>query len=107
MNNNYSLSYSKNSQKQQKKLKSMPDVKQSIERIASNIVSNPYYNGNGVETLGTISSELISRRVNKKDRFVYIVNEESKSILVINILGHFTDSHYEDTEATKSRQLQD
>ncbi len=100
MNNYYSLSYSKNSQKQRKKLKSMPDVQQAIERIASNIASNPYYNGNYAETLGTISSAMISRRVNKKDRFVYIVNKASKSILVINLLGHFTDSHYESNEGT-------
>ncbi len=95
MNNEYSLSFSKNSQKQQKKLKSMPNVKQAVDRIINNITSDPYYDGNCVERLGTISSEMISRRVNKKDRIVYIVNEATKSILVISLLGHFTDSHYE------------
>ena len=89
MNNRYDLSYNNNSIKQQKKLKSMPDIKRTVDRIIEKIELDPYYNGNNIERLKTNTFEVFSRRLNKKDRLVYIVDKASKSILVISILGHY------------------
>jgi len=35
--------------------------------------------------------ETWSRKINKKDRFVYHISEKEKKILIIQILGHYDD----------------
>jgi toxin YoeB len=35
--------------------------------------------------------EIWSRRINQKDRFIYLVIEEKKEIVIVSILGHYQD----------------
>lgn len=49
--------------------------------------------GTGIpEQLKYFDGEIWSRRINKKDRFVYEIYEADKYIVVVNSLGHYNDN---------------
>ena len=60
------------------------DIKK-VEIFFSEIEEHP-------EQLKYFNGEVWSRRINKKDRFVYEIYEEDKNVIVVSSLGHYNDN---------------
>jgi toxin YoeB len=92
--NKYRLKQTSAAKKQWQKLKSVPSHdKSKIEWIVEMLTINPFYRGNRAEPLDKVSPNIYSRRINRKDRVVYSVNESSHIITVISILGHYPNTY--------------
>lgn len=62
-----------------------------VEIFFKEIEENPRI-GTGIpEQLKYFENEVWSRRINKKDRFVYEIYEEDKNVVVVSSLGHYND----------------
>lgn len=61
-----------------------------IKEILSALENNPYSSTPG-EPEKLKYTEGFSRKVNKKDRVTYLVNEEKKEIIILRMRGHYDD----------------
>jgi toxin YoeB len=62
-----------------------------IQQIFKELSNTPYEGTGNPEALKYELSGYWSRRINKKDRLIYQVNEDEVLILVISALGHYDD----------------
>lgn len=62
-----------------------------IETFFIEIAKHPREGSGQPEQLKYYSGEVWSRKVNKKDRFVYEIFEEEIIITIIKVLGHYGD----------------
>lgn len=62
-----------------------------IQQIFKELSNTPYEGTGNPEALKYELSGYWSRRINKKDRLIYQVNEEEVIVLVISTLGHYDD----------------
>ena len=62
-----------------------------IQQIFKELSNTPYEGTGNPEALKYELSGYWSRRINKKDRLIYHVNEDEVLILVISALGHYND----------------
>ncbi len=62
-----------------------------IQQIFKELSKTPYEGTGNPEALKYELSGYWSRRINKKDRLIYQVNEEEVIVLVISALGHYDD----------------
>ena len=62
-----------------------------IERIIRELSETPYVGVGEPELLKYNYAGYWSRRINRKDRIVYAVNEEVVTVSVISALGHYDD----------------
>lgn len=62
-----------------------------IQQIFKELSNTPYEGTGNPEALKYELSGYWSRRINKKDRLIYQVNEEEVIVLVISALGHYDD----------------
>lgn len=62
-----------------------------ITTIFQEIEENPRFGTGKPEQLKHYDGEVWSRRVNKKDRFVYEIYEDEVLVVVIQALGHYQD----------------
>jgi toxin YoeB len=62
-----------------------------IQQIFKELSNTPYEGTGNPEALKYELSSYWSRRINKKDRLVYQVNEDEVIVLVISALGHYDD----------------
>jgi toxin YoeB len=62
-----------------------------ITAIFQEIEENPRFGTGKPEQLKYYNGEVWSRRINKKDRFVYEIYEDEVLVVVIQALGHYQD----------------
>jgi toxin YoeB len=90
---NYIVKISKSAEKELSLLK-RSGKKIDIEKIAEifkEIEENPRIGTGKPEQLKHYNGEVWSRRINKKDRFIYEIYEEEILVVVIQALGHYSD----------------
>ena len=64
---------------------------EKVNTIFEEIEENPRIGIGKPEQLKYYDGEVWSRRINKKDRFVYEIYEDEILIVVIQALGHYSD----------------
>lgn len=64
---------------------------EKVNTIFEEIEENPRLGTGKPEQLKYYDGEVWSRRINKKDRFVYEIYEDEILIVVIQALGHYSD----------------
>lgn len=62
-----------------------------IERIFLDLANNPFSGVGSPEPLKHQMTEYWSRRIDKKNRIIYSVNEEVVTVFVISARGHYGD----------------
>jgi toxin YoeB len=90
---NYIVKISKSAEKELSLLK-RSGKKVDIEKVTEifkEIEENPRVGTGKPEQLRHYNGEVWSRRINKKDRFIYEIYEEEILIVVIQALGHYSD----------------
>ncbi|MCB9202166.1 MAG: Txe/YoeB family addiction module toxin [Flavobacteriales bacterium] len=65
--------------------------KDKIENFLIDLENEPRKGLGNPEQLKYYDGEVWSRRINKKDRFIYEIYEEEKLTVVIQSLGHYGD----------------
>lgn len=62
---------------------------EKIEELLREVAEDPYFGRGKPEPLKYDLSECWSRRINRKDRLVYRVNEETDVVEVLSMIGHY------------------
>lgn len=62
-----------------------------ITKILIDLINSPYSGEGKPEELKHELSGFWSREINKKDRMVYKVLEETKTVIIISGMGHYFD----------------
>ena len=88
----YGIEISKEAKKELDLIKKSgtPSVKKKLERIIEELQKHPT-EGVGIEQLKGKGGIGYSRELNKKDRVVYIVLEEEKTVVISQFLNHYND----------------
>jgi toxin YoeB len=89
----YTVRISKDAEKDLSILK-RSGKKKDIEKVAiifREIEENPKIGTGKPEQLKHYNGEVWSRRINQKDRFLYEIFEDHILIIVIKVLGHYSD----------------
>ena len=88
----YGIEISKEAKKELDLIKKSgtPSVKKKLERIIEELQKHPT-EGVGGEQLKGKGGIGYSRELNKKDRVVYIVLEEEKTVVISQFLNHYSD----------------
>lgn len=92
----YTIELTQEALKQLKEIKKngLLSVKKRLERIFAEIAINPM-DSNGFASAEKLkhfpNNEIWSRELSKKDRVVYEVFEDEKTVLVSRLLGHYFD----------------
>jgi toxin YoeB len=64
---------------------------QKVKTIFLELTETPYFGTGNPEQLKHELSGFWSRRINKKDRLVYAVDEFTITVSVVSALGHYSD----------------
>ena len=67
---------------------------QKIERIFKELSENPFEGVGSPEQLKFNFANCWSRRINRKDRIIYQVNEDIITVFVISAKGHSSERHH-------------
>jgi toxin YoeB len=62
-----------------------------IDQLISELREHPFSGSGKPEALKHILSGLWSRRINKKDRLIYEVQDEIVTVYVVSAMGHYED----------------
>lgn len=62
-----------------------------IERIFKELAEDPYSGIGDIKSLKGSLSGYFSRKINKKDRIVYRVDDEIVTVFVVSAIGHYDD----------------
>jgi len=91
--NRYKITFDKVALKQMKQLGRFgrkTDVDR-VNRFIEEIRIRPTIGTGKPKQLKHHKGEVWSRKINDKDRFVYRIFEEEKTVLVVQVLGHYND----------------
>ncbi len=66
---------------------------EKIEELLREVAETPYFGRGKPEPLKYELAECWSRRINRKDRLVYRVNEEAGVVEVLSMMGHYGQPH--------------
>ncbi len=88
MNGNYVIKFSKQAEKDKKKLKSS-GLEKTCKMILSSMLDDPFCYPPTYEKLCGELSGLYSRRINRQHRIVYEVDENKKEIHIIRMWTHY------------------
>ena len=66
-------------------------VKKRIERIIEELSTTPYVGIGNPHPLKYELSGKWARDIDKKNRLIYFVDEETKSVFILSALGHYED----------------
>jgi toxin YoeB len=89
---NWEFSFTQLTVKQRDFLKkSDPNASNRLGRVLLSILDTPREGLGKPERLRYKNEEIWSRRINKKNRIVYKINEEKHIIVVISCLGHYDE----------------
>ena len=88
----YEIEISKEAKKELERIKksAAPSVKKKLERIIEELQKHPT-EGVSVEQLKGKGGIGYSRELNKKDRVIYVVLEEEKTVVISQFLNHYKD----------------
>ena len=88
----YEIEISKEAKKELELIKksATPSVKKKLERIIEELQKHPT-GGVSVEQLKGKGGIGYSRELNKKDRVIYVVLEEEKTVVISQFLNHYKD----------------
>ena len=88
----YEIEISKEAKKELELIKkaAAPSVKKKLERIIEELQKHPT-EGVSVEQLKGKGGIGYSRELNKKDRVIYVVLEEEKTVVISQFLNHYKD----------------
>ena len=89
----YSLDYTHDALEDYNKLVEKGDKKYltKLNRLIDEVVDHPRTGTGHPERLKGREEEVWSRRIDKKNRLVYIIYEETVLILVVSVSGHYSD----------------
>jgi len=73
------------------KKSSQKAVKKRIERIIEELSKHPFVGIGNPHPLKYELSGKWARDIDKKNRMIYFVDEETKSVFVLSALGHYED----------------
>lgn len=62
-----------------------------IDKIFKELAEHPYKGNGNPEPLKYQMSGYWSRMINKKDRLIYRVNDDSLTVYVVSAIGHYGD----------------
>ena len=62
-----------------------------ITKILIDLINSPYVGEGKPEELKYELSGFWSRAINRKDRIIYKVSEEAKTVIIISACGHYFD----------------
>ena len=85
---NYTILYSKEAQKDAKKL-SAAGLSDKAKELIALVALNPFQIPPSYEKLVVNLSGAYSRRINIKHRLVYQVDEESKTVRILRMWSHY------------------
>ncbi len=68
-----------------------PGIVKKIQGFVTEIKSTPKTGTGKPERLKGELNDLWSRRIDKKNRFVYSIDEEEKIVVVLSVEGHYDD----------------
>jgi toxin YoeB len=87
----YRIKYEKKALKQLRLLKSQKHTLQKVSKIIQEISIDPYSPTHKFERLKHTFKGFCSKRVDKKNRIIYRVEDETIIVLIISILGHYEE----------------
>ena len=86
---NYTVINSKKADKDLIALRSQKALYKRVFDLLKIIKKNPYQNPPRYEKLSGDLESKYSRRLNKKHRIVYEVNEKTKEVYILSLLSHY------------------
>jgi toxin YoeB len=89
--NEYTIILSKKAMKDLEKITKNKKLSTKLQEIFDELKTNPYSPYFKFEKLRFNNSGLYSKRLTKKDRIVYSIEESIVNVNVISILGHYDD----------------
>ena len=89
MSGKYSIVILRSAQKDKEKIKSIPALKKTVDKLLEVISENPYQNPPPYEKLKGPLSNFYSRRINIQHRLVYDVDEEKKLLRIVAMWSHY------------------
>lgn len=66
-------------------------VIRKIEQIFLELSKHPYRGMGRPEPLRYLGGNIWSRRIDKKNRMIYLVQDEIVTVMVVSLLGHYDD----------------
>ena len=89
---NYQIDFTPDAQKILTKYKkSNPSAFKKISKLMPELAEHPRSGTGHPEPLISGNSVTYSRRISGKDRLIYDVYDEAKTILILSIEGHYSD----------------
>ena len=85
----YTITYTVEAQKGIKKLASNKLAMEKLEKLLEEIKVHPRTGIGQIEKLKHFEKETWSRRIDKKNRIIYSVDDERIIVVVISITGHY------------------
>jgi toxin YoeB len=85
----YKITYSRQAQKDAKRVKGNKNLKNKIQSLVNIISKNPYQTPPFYKKLIGDLDEMYSRRINIQHRLVYMVFENEKTIKIAKMWGHY------------------
>ena len=85
----YKIDYDKKALKQLKKIKNQTKLLQKISKMIQEVSIDPYSPTHKFERLKENYSGFCSKRIDKKNRLVYKVEDSKILVLIVSVLGHY------------------
>jgi toxin YoeB len=85
----YQIIFDKKAEKQMQKLKKDKKTLSKILEIIETLEMDPYSTTHKFERLKENYSGFCSKRIDKKNRLIYKVEDEKIIVLVVSVLGHY------------------
>ena len=89
MNGDYKIVITKAAQKDKEKIKQYPALVRNVQNLLDVIKVNPFQNPPPYEKLVGDLNMLYSRRINSKQRLVYMVYEKEKTVKIVSMWTHY------------------
>ena len=87
----FTITYTIEAQKGIKKLAGNKPAMEKLEKLLEEIKVHPRTGTGKIEKLKHFEKETWSRRIDKKNRIIYSIDDEKIIIVVISITGHYKD----------------
>lgn len=88
-NGEYKIVITKAAQKDKEKIKSVPALRNNVEKLLAVLRKNPYQTPPPYEKLYGNLSAYYSRRINRQHRLVYMVDDTRKVIKIATMWTHY------------------
>ena len=89
MNGKYRIVITRDAQRDKEKVKTVPALKNKVDKLLTILKENPWQNPPPYEKLQGSLSAYCSRRINRQHRLVYIVYEQEKTVKIVSMWTHY------------------